>query len=144
VTITPGDKPASAKLSGGGTRAMLPACFSREIVPTSARWASVGTYSAGILRFQSLNQGTRARYTKNGATAYSRNPDKPRELADEVVKADLNLPETLKAAFEGAHGVFLVTNFGNKAPMSARRQPRLCGPPKMPASNISSGQRYLM
>lgn len=33
------------------------------------------------------------------------------ELADEVVKADLNLPETLKAAFEGAHGVFLVTNF---------------------------------
>ena len=69
VTITPGDKPASAKLSGGGTRAMLPACFSREIVPTSARWASVGTYSAGILRFQSLNQGTRARYTKNGDSA---------------------------------------------------------------------------
>src|SRR5207249_180792 len=29
----------------------------------------------------------------------------------EVVEADLNRPETLKAAFEGAHGVFLVTNF---------------------------------
>jgi uncharacterized protein YbjT (DUF2867 family) len=43
--------------------------------------------------------------------ALTRNPDKHRELADEVVKADLNLPETLKAAFEGAHGVFLVTNF---------------------------------
>src|SRR5438128_9573632 len=43
--------------------------------------------------------------------ALSRNPDKHRELADEVVKADLNRPETLKAAFEGAHGVFLVTNF---------------------------------
>jgi uncharacterized protein YbjT (DUF2867 family) len=42
--------------------------------------------------------------------ALSRNPDKHRELADEVVKADLNRPETLKAAFEGAHGVFLVTN----------------------------------
>src|SRR6202165_5224735 len=40
----------------------------------------------------------------------SRNPDKHRELADEVAKADLNSPETLKAAFEGAHGVFLVTN----------------------------------
>jgi hypothetical protein len=43
--------------------------------------------------------------------ALSRDPGKHRELADEVVKADLNRPETLKAAFEGAHGVFLVTNF---------------------------------
>jgi hypothetical protein len=43
--------------------------------------------------------------------ALTRNPDKHPELADEVVKADLNLPETLKAALEGAHGVFLVTNF---------------------------------
>jgi Domain of unknown function (DUF2383) len=34
-----------------------------EALSTRARWASVGTYSAGILRFQSLNQGTRARYT---------------------------------------------------------------------------------
>jgi uncharacterized protein YbjT (DUF2867 family) len=43
--------------------------------------------------------------------ALSRNPGKQRELADEVVEADLDRPETLKAAFEGAHGVFLVTNF---------------------------------
>ena len=42
--------------------------------------------------------------------ALTRNPEKHRELADEVVKADLNRPETLQAAFEGAHGVFLVTN----------------------------------
>jgi len=42
--------------------------------------------------------------------ALTRNPDKHRELADEVVEADLDRPETLKAAFEGAHGVFLVTN----------------------------------
>src|SRR6185503_15954295 len=42
--------------------------------------------------------------------ALSRNPGKHRELADEVVEADLNRPETLRAAFEGAHGVFLVTN----------------------------------
>jgi hypothetical protein len=41
----------------------------------------------------------------------SRNPGKHRELAEEVVEADLDRPETLKAAFEGAHGVFLVTNF---------------------------------
>src|SRR5689334_953376 len=43
--------------------------------------------------------------------ALTRNPDKHREIAEEVVEADLNKPETLKTAFEGAHGVFLVTNF---------------------------------
>jgi uncharacterized protein YbjT (DUF2867 family) len=43
--------------------------------------------------------------------ALTRHPDKHRGLADEVVAADLNRPETLRAAFEGAHGVFLVTNF---------------------------------
>jgi len=43
--------------------------------------------------------------------ALTRNPDQHRDLADEVVEADLNRLETLKAAFEGAHGVFLVTNF---------------------------------
>src|SRR6202048_4597105 len=46
--------------------------------------------------------------------ALTRNPAKHRELADEVIQADLNRPETLKAAFEGAHGVFLVTNFGEE------------------------------
>src|SRR5437016_8369597 len=44
--------------------------------------------------------------------ALSRNPGKHRELGDEAVEADLDRPETLKAALEGAHGVFLVTNFG--------------------------------
>jgi uncharacterized protein YbjT (DUF2867 family) len=43
--------------------------------------------------------------------ALTRNPGKHRELAEEVVKADLDRPETLKAAFAGAYGVFLVTNF---------------------------------
>jgi uncharacterized protein YbjT (DUF2867 family) len=43
--------------------------------------------------------------------ALTRNPAKHRELADEVIQADLNRSEALKAAFEGAHGVFLVTNF---------------------------------
>jgi len=42
--------------------------------------------------------------------ALTRNPAKHPKLADEVVAADLNRPETLKAAFAGAHGVFLVTN----------------------------------
>src|SRR6202048_209482 len=43
--------------------------------------------------------------------ALTRNPRKHRGLADEVVEANLDRPETLKAAFEGAYGVFLVTNF---------------------------------
>src|SRR5881409_3409330 len=43
--------------------------------------------------------------------ALTRNPDKHRELAEEVVESDLDQPETLNAAFEGARGVFLVTNF---------------------------------
>src|SRR3954447_24756805 len=43
--------------------------------------------------------------------ALTRNPGKHRELADEVVEANLDRQETLKAAFEGVYGVFLVTNF---------------------------------
>jgi len=43
--------------------------------------------------------------------ALTRNPAKHRDLADEVVHADLNHPETLTPAFAGTHGVFLVTNF---------------------------------
>ena len=41
--------------------------------------------------------------------ALTRDPSKHRDLTDEVVEADLNRPETLTAAFEGAYGVFLVT-----------------------------------
>src|SRR6266567_6352742 len=43
--------------------------------------------------------------------ALTRHPGKHRKLADEVVEADLDRPETLNAAFAGADGVFLVTNF---------------------------------
>src|SRR4029077_9847086 len=46
--------------------------------------------------------------------ALTRHPGKHRGLADEVVEADLDRAETLKAAFAGAHGVFLVTNFGEQ------------------------------
>ena len=43
--------------------------------------------------------------------ASSRNPGTHRQLAEEVVQADLDRLETLDAAFAGADGVFLVTNF---------------------------------
>jgi uncharacterized protein YbjT (DUF2867 family) len=42
--------------------------------------------------------------------ALTRDPAKHPKLAGEVVAADLNRPDTLKAAFAGAYGVFLVTN----------------------------------
>jgi uncharacterized protein YbjT (DUF2867 family) len=43
--------------------------------------------------------------------ALRRNPDRHRGLADEVVEANLDQPDTLKAALQGVHGVFAVTNF---------------------------------
>ena len=42
--------------------------------------------------------------------ALTRNPAKHPKIADEVFAADLNRPETLRAAFAGAHGAFVVTN----------------------------------
>jgi uncharacterized protein YbjT (DUF2867 family) len=42
--------------------------------------------------------------------ALTRNPAKHPKLGDEVVLADFNRSETIKAAFAGAHGVFMVTN----------------------------------
>ena len=42
--------------------------------------------------------------------ALTRNPSKHPQLGDEVRLADVNRPDTLRAAFADAHGVFLVTN----------------------------------
>jgi uncharacterized protein YbjT (DUF2867 family) len=65
---------------------------------------ATGQQGGGVLRALQASGQFKVR-------ALTRNPDKHRELAEEVVEADLGKPETLKAAFEGAHGVFLVTNF---------------------------------
>src|ERR1700724_2066488 len=65
---------------------------------------ATGRQGGGVVRALQANGHFKAR-------ALTRNPGKHRELADEVVEADLDRPEPLKAAFEGAHGVFLVTNF---------------------------------
>src|SRR6185369_14957342 len=65
---------------------------------------ATGQQGGGVLRALQASGQFKVR-------ALTRNPDKYRGLADEVVAADLGKPETLKAAFEGAHGVFLVTNF---------------------------------
>jgi len=69
---------------------------------------ATGQQGGGVVRALQAREGFRVR-------ALTRNPDKHRELAEEVVEADLDQPETLNAAFEGAHGVFLVTNFDARA-----------------------------
>jgi len=69
---------------------------------------ATGQQGGGVLRALQAHGQFKVR-------ALTRNPDKHRELAEEVVEADLDNPETLKAAFEGTHGVFLVTNFYGSA-----------------------------
>jgi uncharacterized protein YbjT (DUF2867 family) len=65
---------------------------------------ATGQQGGGVVRALQASSQFRVR-------ALTRNPGKHRELAEEVVEADLDRPESLNAAFEGAHGVFLVTNF---------------------------------
>ena len=65
---------------------------------------ATGQQGGGVVRALQASKQFKVR-------ALTRDPGKHRDLADEVVEADLKRPETLKAAFEGAHGVFLVTNF---------------------------------
>ncbi len=64
---------------------------------------ATGQQGGGVLRALQASGQFKVR-------ALTRNPGKHRQLADEVVEADLARPETLNAAFAGAHGVFLVTN----------------------------------
>ena len=64
---------------------------------------ATGQQGAGVVRALRASGQFKVR-------ALTRDPAKHPKLADEVVAADLNRPETLKAAFAGAHGVFLVTN----------------------------------
>jgi uncharacterized protein YbjT (DUF2867 family) len=96
-----------------GKREGLSVAFTREdkgiyMVSNNKKLIAVigatGQQGGGVLRALQASGQFKVR-------ALTRNPDKHRELAEEVVEADLDKPETLKAAFEGAHGVFLVTNF---------------------------------
>src|SRR5579863_8149087 len=64
---------------------------------------ATGQQGGAVVRALQANGQFRAR-------ALTRNPAKHPKLGDEVVLADFNRPETLKAAFAGAHGLFLVTN----------------------------------
>jgi uncharacterized protein YbjT (DUF2867 family) len=65
---------------------------------------STGNQGGGVVRALQATGKFRVR-------ALTRDPSKYSGSADEVAAADLTRPETLKAAFEGAYGVFAVTNF---------------------------------
>jgi uncharacterized protein YbjT (DUF2867 family) len=69
-----------------------------------AVFGATGNQGAGAVRSLKANGQFKVR-------ALTRDPGKYQGLADEVVAADLDRPETLAAALEGTHGVFLVTNF---------------------------------
>jgi uncharacterized protein YbjT (DUF2867 family) len=69
-----------------------------------AVFGATGLQGGGVIRALQANGQFRVR-------ALTRTPDQYRGLADEVVEANLDRAETLKAALAGAHGVFLVTNF---------------------------------
>src|ERR1700726_3587444 len=64
---------------------------------------ATGQQGGGVLRALQASGQFKVR-------ALTRNPDKHRDLAEEVVEADLNRPDTFQPAFAGAHGVFLVTS----------------------------------
>ena len=72
--------------------------------PLIAVTGATGHQGGGVVRAFRAGGKFRAR-------ALTRDPSKHAGIADEVVAADLNRPETLRPAFEGAYGVFAVTNF---------------------------------
>ena len=69
-----------------------------------AVFGATGNQGAGVVRALKANGQFSVR-------ALTRDPGKYKGVADEVVAADLERPETLAEALKGAHGVFLVTNF---------------------------------
>jgi uncharacterized protein YbjT (DUF2867 family) len=75
-----------------------------DIQPLIAVIGATGHQGGAVVRALQSNGQFRVR-------ALTRHPAEHLQLADEVVLADLNRPETLKTAFTGAYGVFLVTNF---------------------------------
>lgn len=69
-----------------------------------AVFGATGNQGAGVVRALKADGRFKVR-------ALSRAPGQYNGAADEIVAADMERPETLAAALEGAHGVFLVTNF---------------------------------
>lgn len=76
-----------------------------------------GAQGGGVVRALQARPGFAVR-------ALTRRPRDLRLDASEVVEADLTRPDSLARAFQGAHGVFLVTNFWEKSALSEQEQAR--------------------
>jgi uncharacterized protein YbjT (DUF2867 family) len=86
--------------------------YQEEVMSTNnkkliAVFGATGQQGGGVVR--ALQAGGQFK-----VRALTRNPAEHRSLAEEVIAADLDRPETLKEAFKGAYGVFLVTNAREK------------------------------
>jgi uncharacterized protein YbjT (DUF2867 family) len=88
--------------------------MSSEHRPLIAVIGATGQQGSGVVR--ALKSGGQFK-----VRALTRNPSRYRGVADEAVEADLDRPGTLNAAFGGAHGVFLVTNFWQEGTDEARQ-----------------------
>jgi uncharacterized protein YbjT (DUF2867 family) len=87
------------KIGSYGKETEMPSNNNRRIAVVGA----TGQQGGSVVRALKASRQFKVR-------ALTRNPGKHRDLADEVVEADLDSPGTLKAAFERAYGVYLVTN----------------------------------
>lgn len=76
-------------------------CIEKKLI---AVFGATGNQGGSVVRALKENGQFKVR-------ALSRDPVNYKGIADEVVAADLDRPETLTAALEDVHGVFLVTNF---------------------------------
>src|SRR5712692_5286851 len=94
------------KNSAGGDEASLPAEFIAVCVLAFVAGVSATAY---FCRSMCCEMEMPGGWTMS--IMWMRMPGhKDRDLADEVVEADLNRPDTLQPAFAGARGVFLVTS----------------------------------
>ena len=83
--------------------------MSDATTPLIAVFGATGRQGGGVVRALRAHGGFRVRAITRDASKAQGLVDE--ELADEVVSADLTKPDTLAAAVDGVHGVFLVTNF---------------------------------
>lgn len=82
--------------------------MNNSTLPLIAVFGGTGMQGGSVARYLTKHGGFRVRIL-------TRDPGNAQGLADEVAYADLTKPDTLDAALEGADGVFLVTNYWDKA-----------------------------
>lgn len=78
--------------------------MNHSIKPVITVFGGTGRQGGGVVQYLRNHGGFQVR-------VITRNPSKAQGIAEEVVYADLNKPETLDTAVQGSQGVFLVTDY---------------------------------